>query len=78
MLCSIKFSSYDEPFELALVQWYDYKHKKTPNQFNKRDCPWIELTSQYEFVFIESIVEPVYIVLRFEKNNEYLVNVFMF
>lgn len=75
MLCSVKISSFNEAFYLALVRWYDYKYK---NRLNLYDCPWIKLTSQYEFIPIDSVVEPIHIIPRFEKNNEYLVNTFMF
>ena len=77
MLCSIKPFSINKPFYLALIQWYDYKYKKNIQQ-NKYDCPWLILTYQYEFIPIESAIEQVHIVSRFIKNNEYLVNMFMF
>jgi len=75
MLCSIKISSFHEQFDLALVQWYNYKNAAI---LDKYECPWLTLTSQFEFVPVESVVEPVHIVPRFIKNNEYLVNIFMF
>jgi hypothetical protein len=75
MLCSITISSFNEAFCLALIQWYDYKNK---NNLNLHNCPWIKLTSQYEFIPVGSAVESVHIVPRFEKNNEYLVNTFIF
>jgi hypothetical protein len=75
MICSVKISSFNEALCLALIRWYDYKYKKHSIKY---DCPWIELTSQYEFIPLDSAVEPVHIVPRFKKNNEYLVNIFMF
>ena len=75
MLCSVKISSFNEAFYLALIKWYDYKNKAKLNLYN---CLWIKLTFQYEFIPVDSAVEPIHIVYRFEKNNEYLVNTFMF
>ena len=45
---------------------------------NQINSPWLILTSQYEFIPIESGVEPVHIIQRFIKNDEYFVNNFMF
>jgi len=75
MLCTIKILSIDKEFDLALVQWYDYKSTNNPEKY---ECPWLTFTSQYEFIPVESAVEPVHIIQRFIKNNEYFVNSFMF
>jgi len=75
MLCSIKISSFHEQFDLAFVQWYDYKYAGI---LDKYECPWLTLTSQFEFIPVESVVESVHIVALFIKNNVYLVNIFMF
>jgi len=75
MLCSIKISIFSEPIDLALVRWYDYKYDNRPNKY---ECPWLIITSQYQFVPVESSVELVHIIPRFIKNNEYFVNMFMF
>lgn len=75
MLCSVKILSINKTFDLALVQWYDYKNNNNPNKY---ECPWLFLTSQYEFIPVESGVEPVHIIPRFAKDNEYFVNFFMF
>ena len=75
MLCSVNVFLFDMTADLALVQWYDYKSASKPNKYN---CPWVTLTSQYEFIPVESGVELVHIVPRFMKNNEYLINMFMF
>jgi hypothetical protein len=75
MLCSIKTPLLDEQFDLALVRWYDYKNNRIPDKY---ECPRLTLTSQYEFVPVESGVELVHIIPRFKKNNEYFVNMFMF
>jgi hypothetical protein len=75
MLCSIRIPSFNETFDLALVQWYDYKNANIPD---KHECPWLTLTLQYEFIPVESGVELVHIIQRFIKDNEYFVNMFMF
>ncbi len=75
MLCSIKISSFSKQFDLALVQWYDYKNAII---LDKYECPWLILTSQFEFILVELAIESVYIIPRFIKNNEYFVNIFMF
>jgi len=75
MLYSIKILLFSELFDLALVQWYDYKNNGISDKY---ECPWLTLTSQYEFVPIESSVELVHIIPRFIKNNEYFVNIFIF
>ena len=64
MLCSVKITSINKTFDLALVQWYDYKNNSKPDK--------------YEFIPVESGVEPVHIIQRFIKNDEYFVNNFMF
>jgi hypothetical protein len=78
MLCSVRISKIENPFDLALVHWYDFKHPKVANKLYKYDCPWIELTNTYNFVPVESLIELVHIVPRFDKENEYLMNTFMF
>ena len=75
MLCSIKISLYDKNFDLALIQWYDYKNNKN---LDKYECPWLMLTTQYKFIPVESGVELVHIIPRFIKRDEYFVNTFMF
>ena len=68
MLCSVKITSINKTFDLVLVQWYNYKNNSKPDKY---EC-------QYEFIPIESGVEPVHIIQRFIKNDEYFVNNFMF
>lgn len=76
MLCSVNISSSNyDTFDLALVQWYDYKDAC---ELEKYGCPWLIQTSQYEFIPVESGVEPVHIIQRFIKNDEFFVNVLCF
>ncbi|RHZ80471.1 hypothetical protein Glove_135g39 [Diversispora epigaea] len=58
------------PFHLALVQWYDFKSKKTPFVY---DCPLLKLVEIYNFIEIEAIEEIVHIVPRFDTKDEYFV-----
>ena len=51
MLCSVKITSINKTFDLALVQWYDYKNNSKPDKY---ECPWLILTSQYEFIPVET------------------------
>ena len=62
MLCSVKITSINKTFDLALIQWYNYKNN---SKLDKYECLWLILTSQYEFIPVESSVEPVYIIQRF-------------
>ncbi|RHZ52875.1 hypothetical protein Glove_456g8 [Diversispora epigaea] len=63
------------PFHLALVQWYDFKSKKTPFVY---DCPLLKLVEIYNFIEIEAIEEIVHIVPRFDTKDEYFINKFIF
>jgi hypothetical protein len=57
------------------VQWYDFKYKNTPFVYS---CPLLRLTELYDFIEIEAIEDIVHIVPRFDKNNEYFVNKYIF
>ncbi|RHZ46508.1 hypothetical protein Glove_618g2 [Diversispora epigaea] len=63
------------PFHLALVQWYDFKSKKTPFVYS---CPLLKLVKIYNFIEIEAIEKIVHIVPRFDTKDEYFVNKFIF
>ncbi|GES80736.1 hypothetical protein GLOIN_2v1783703 [Rhizophagus clarus] len=65
----------DPPLNLALIQWYDFKSKRNPYLYG---CPHLKLIELYNFVAIESIHGVVHIVLRFDKQNEYFVNKYIF
>ncbi|RHZ59157.1 hypothetical protein Glove_365g188 [Diversispora epigaea] len=56
------------PFHLTLVQWYDFKSKKTPFVYG---CPLLKLVEIYNFIEIEAIKEIVHIVPRFDTKDEY-------
>jgi hypothetical protein len=61
--------------QLALVQWYDFKLKRTPYKY---ECAYIKLTDIYNIVEIEAIHDIVHVIPRFGKKNEYLINKFIF
>jgi hypothetical protein len=64
-------------YEFALIQWYDFKYQ-TKNRLFKYECPHLKSIEMFTLVAIDSIVEPVHIISRFGKENEYLVNTFLF
>jgi hypothetical protein len=77
MLLNVKINSYSS-FDLALIHWYDFHHKNDVRRLYKYDCPWLQYTDMYNFVPVESIIELVQVIQRAEKQNEYLVNIYMF
>ena len=60
---------------LALIQWYDFKDPDNPYLYG---CSQLELTEIYNFIDIEAIQNIVHIILRFNSNNDYLINKFIF
>lgn len=60
---------------LALIQWYDFKYPSNPYLYG---CSRLELTKIYNFIDIEAIQDIVHIIPRFNSNNEYFVNKFIF
>jgi hypothetical protein len=63
--------------ELALVNWYDFKYSN-PNQLFKYDCPFMKAIPMFTVISVDSIVEPVHVISRFERINEYFINTFIF
>ena len=61
--------------KLVLIQWYNFKSEKTPYKYG---CAYIKLTEIFNIVNIEAIYDIVHIIPRFDKENEYLVNKFIF
>lgn len=64
-----------QPLQLTLVQWYDFKYNKTPFVYG---CPLLKLVEKYDFIEIEAIEDIVHVVPRFDKNNEYFANKYIF
>jgi hypothetical protein len=65
-------------FDLALVQWYDFRYKNDSRRLYKYDCPLLQITNTYNFVPVESIIELIQVINRAEQQNEYFVNIYMF
>lgn len=66
--------SFKEPYELALVRWYDINTEKT----ELYGCPLLYYTEEYNTIPIGSINQTVHIVPRFNEENEFLLNRYMF
>ncbi|RGB30660.1 hypothetical protein C1646_765025 [Rhizophagus diaphanus] len=61
-------------YELALVRWYDIKIMES----ELYGCPQLYYTKEYNTIPIGSINTEVHIILRFGKENYYLLNKYMF
>ena len=57
--------------EFAHIRWYEENDELW-------GCLRLRLIKHYSCISIESINKTVHIVPRFEKTNEYLVNIFIF
>ena len=77
MLININIEGYSS-FDLALIQWYDFRYKNDTRRLYKYDCPLLQITDTYNFIPVESIIELIQVVKRAEKQNEYFVNRYMF
>jgi hypothetical protein len=77
MLININIEGYSS-FNLALVQWYDFRYKNDIQRSYKYSCPLLQITDMYNVIPIESIIELVQVIQRAEKQNEYFVNIYMF
>jgi hypothetical protein len=77
MLFNIKIGD-DSSFDLALIQWYDFRYKNDAQRLYKYDCPLLQITNTYNVVPTESIIELIQIIQRAEKHNEYFANMYMF
>ena len=77
MLFNVTIESYSL-FDLALVQWYDFRYKNDQWHMYKNDCPLLQNIRTYNVIPVESIIELVQVIKRADKQNEYFVNMFMF
>ena len=77
MLININIEGYSS-FNLALVQWYDFRYKNNNQRLYKYNCPLLQITNGYNVVPVESIIELVQVVQWAEQQNEYFVNVYIF
>jgi hypothetical protein len=71
LIATIKIIERNTTLNLALIQWYDFK-KSNPYCYG---CPRLKLINHFNFIDIEAIED---IVPRFNSNNEYFVNKFIF
>jgi len=60
---------------LALIQWYDFISQSNPYLYG---CPLLKSTEIYNFVDVEAIQDIVHIVPRFDLDNNYFVNKFVY
>ena len=60
---------------LALIQWYDFKSQSHPYLYR---CSRLKLINIYNFIDIEAIQDIEHIIPRFNLDNEYFVNKFIF
>jgi hypothetical protein len=70
----IKIIEKNTILNLALIQWYDFK-ETNPYCYG---CSRLKLINHFNFIDIEAIHDIVHIVPRFNSNNEYFVNKFIF
>ena len=77
MLFNVTIEDYSS-FDLALVQWYDFRYKNDKQRMYKYDCHLLQNISTYNAIPVESIIELIQVVERAEKQNEYFVNMYMF
>ena len=75
LIAKIDIKGLNNLLNLALIQWYDFKYQNRPYLY---ECSRLKLTEIYNFIDIESIQDIVHIIPRFNSNNEYFVNKFIF
>ena len=73
----LQINSCEQSYDLALIQWYDFKYQ-AKNRLFKYDCPHMKSIPMFTIIAIDSIIGPVHIIPRFNKPNEYFINLFMF
>jgi hypothetical protein len=66
MLINIEIEDYSSSFDLALIQWYDFRYKNDTRQLYKYDCPLLQLLNMFNFVPVELIIELVQVIQHVE------------
>ena len=76
MLLLFKFfqESFKEPYELALVRWFDIDQ----TELELYGCPQLFYMKEYSAIPIGSISQEAHVVPRFGKENSFLLNKYMF
>lgn len=75
LIAQIDIKEHEIMPKLALIQWYDFKSQSQPYLHG---CSRLKLTNIYNFIDIEATQDIVHIIPRFNLDNEYLVNKFIF
>ena len=63
-----------EPYELALVRWYDIVSEQ-PELYG---CPQLYYTEEYNAIPVGSIYQEAHVIPRFNKNDRFLLNKYIF
>lgn len=74
LLAKIHLPFLSNPLALALIQWYDFANITQPYLY---ECPLLKGLQEFMFIPIESIQEVVHIIPRFNYENQYFVNRFI-
>ena len=74
LIATIKIIEQNTTLNLVLIQWYDFK-KTDPYYYG---CPQLKLIKSFNFIDVEAIQDIVHIIPRFNSNNEYFVNKYIF
>ena len=74
MLFKLFCGSSKEPYELALVRWYEID----PDEPQLYGCSQLYYAEECNAIPIGSINQMVYIVPRFNEENRFLLNKYMF
>jgi len=75
LIAQIDMKEHEIMSNLALIRWYDFKSRSQPYLYG---CSRLKLTNIYNFIDIEAIQDIVHIIPRFNLDNKYLVNKFIF
>ncbi|GES83796.1 hypothetical protein GLOIN_2v1817096 [Rhizophagus clarus] len=66
--------SFKEPYELAIVRCYDIFFEQ-PELYG---CPQLHYTKEYNAIPISSIYQEAHVIPRFDKDNRFLLNKYIF
>ena len=61
----------NEPLNFTFVQWYDLSDEDE----KLWDCPKLKRTEQFSCIPIENIDKTIYIIPRFNRKNEFIINI---
>jgi hypothetical protein len=75
LIAQIDIKEQEITSNLALIRWYDFKSQNQPYLYG---CSRLKLTNIYNFIDIEAVQDIIHIIPRFNLDNEYFVNKFIF